>query len=197
VAQILSRGMHATQCDWHYASRSKVLKKLIEGWEGKPKGLVQVLWTRGYIHPVKHLTNFYCLNNRKRGEDTNSSSLRCLMGCCLDFKHEETALQLEYRFVANPSSIASLPEKSSSIVGPCQITLLSCAACQEEGMRDFQGADQRKHLTLECDDPRMCDQIFGKGASLRLHVHNLSEKPRELFTSTMRDINFLSVRSSL
>ncbi|KAI2490938.1 hypothetical protein MHU86_23626 [Fragilaria crotonensis] len=79
-----------------------------EGWLGKAKGLLQVLWERGWIDPSnckEHVdkqgnklinTSFYTLGGRKdilTGHIIESSSLKGLMGNCYDFKTEETALQ--------------------------------------------------------------------------------------------------------
>jgi hypothetical protein len=80
----------------------------IEGWEGKPKGLLQVLWERGWISPDECRridntgkmvnTSFYTLKGKKNpntppGDFNESSSLRYLMGQCRDFREEQTALQ--------------------------------------------------------------------------------------------------------
>ena len=83
--------------------------QIIEGWLGKPKGLLQILWERGWIDPCKcqgfkndktagKIVNFsfYTINGRKdlqTGALIQSSSLRALMGKCTDFLEEETALQ--------------------------------------------------------------------------------------------------------
>jgi hypothetical protein len=69
--------------------------EIIQGWEGQPKGLLQVLWERGFIDP-KLSVNCYTLDGKKdpiTGDVDNSTSLRHLMGCCIDFKEEETALE--------------------------------------------------------------------------------------------------------
>jgi hypothetical protein len=83
--------------------------RVTEGWQGKPKGLLQILWERGWIDPCKCTTfrndktagrivntSFYTINGRKdmqTGQLVESSSLRVLMGQCTDFQEEETALQ--------------------------------------------------------------------------------------------------------
>jgi hypothetical protein len=76
-----------------------------EGWCGKPKGLLQVLWERGWIDESKckvsnkkenKNTSFYTLNGRKDNETGvifEASSLRALMGNCSDFKAEKSALE--------------------------------------------------------------------------------------------------------
>ena len=79
-----------------------------EGWCGKAKGLLQVLWERGWIDPSKckeHKdregckvmnTSYYTLSGRKdleTGMMIESSSLKGLLGNCSDFKTEQTALE--------------------------------------------------------------------------------------------------------
>jgi hypothetical protein len=82
---------------------------IMEGWVGKSKGLLQILWERGWIDPCKCATfkqdktagkivntSFCTINGRKdaqTGQILETSSLRALMGQCTDFKEEETALQ--------------------------------------------------------------------------------------------------------
>lgn len=81
---------------------------VLEGWFGKAKGLLQVLWERGWIDTSKcneqtdkegnkvRNTSYYTLMGRKdpvTGQVIESSSLRGLMGNCFDFVTEETALQ--------------------------------------------------------------------------------------------------------
>jgi hypothetical protein len=67
---------------------------VIPGWQGQPKGLMQVLWERGFID-VSALER-YTLDGRKNpitGEVNLQSSLRHILANCKDFKDEETALQ--------------------------------------------------------------------------------------------------------
>ena len=70
-------------------------EEVIQGWEGKPKGLLQVLWERGFIDESKSV-NCYTIDGRKdpiTGEIDSKLSLRHLMRCCQDFMEEETALE--------------------------------------------------------------------------------------------------------
>jgi hypothetical protein len=69
-------------------------EKIAPGWEGQPKGLLQVLWERGLIE--KEFLDKYTLDGRKdsiTGKVDLHYSLRHLLAECTDFKHEETALQ--------------------------------------------------------------------------------------------------------
>jgi hypothetical protein len=67
---------------------------IIGGWQGKPKGLLQVLWERGLISEGS--LEKYTLEGRKdaiTGQTDSQFSLRHLMAECTDFKNEETTLQ--------------------------------------------------------------------------------------------------------
>jgi hypothetical protein len=69
--------------------------EVTQGWEGKPKGLLQVLWERGFIDESKPV-NCYTVDGRKvpiTGEIDSTYSLRHMIRGCQDFKEEETALE--------------------------------------------------------------------------------------------------------
>jgi hypothetical protein len=72
------------------------IRKISEGWEGKSKGLLQVLWERGWINNEdgKACQNYTI--TRKKNEYNlimPETSLKLLMTSCTDFKEEETMLQ--------------------------------------------------------------------------------------------------------
>lgn len=69
-------------------------EQIAPGWEGQPKGLLQVLAERGLID--RELLEKYTLDGRKdqlTGKVDLQFSLRNILAECPDFKHEETALQ--------------------------------------------------------------------------------------------------------
>ncbi len=69
-------------------------QQIISGWQGQPKGLLQVLWERGLIDEAS--LEKYTLNGRKdaiTGDVDLQFSLCHEMAECTDFKEEETALQ--------------------------------------------------------------------------------------------------------
>jgi hypothetical protein len=85
----LQQKAKALSIDVEHVETSKIRK----GWEGKCKGLLQVLWERGFIDESK-LKQY-----RKRVLDENGDiipemSLCYLLEQCHDFLHEKT--QLEY-----------------------------------------------------------------------------------------------------
>jgi len=71
--------------------------KIIEGWQGKPKGLLQVLWERGFIDETN--LDRYTLNGRQDvfGVLIPETSLLYLMANCEDFEEEESLLQANGR----------------------------------------------------------------------------------------------------
>ncbi len=67
--------------------------KVVEGWEAKPKGLLQVLWERGIVDESR--LSEYTINERQNGYGIvdKTFALKSLMANCLDFEEEETLLQ--------------------------------------------------------------------------------------------------------
>jgi len=71
-------------------------QKIIQGWEGKPKGILQILWERGLIDELNYKATMK-LDGRKNSLTRlidESTSLRHLLGKCPDFKNEQSALQV-------------------------------------------------------------------------------------------------------
>ena len=70
-----------------------------EGWMGKPKGLLQILWERGFID--ENNLHLYSLKGKKKQLDDNGKlqkefeqySLRTLMSRCSDFANEKSAME--------------------------------------------------------------------------------------------------------
>jgi hypothetical protein len=74
----------------------KEIQKIEEGWEGKAKGLFQVLWERGFIQGTDVNTFWlYTLKGKKDqfGNYDLAYSLPYLMPSCTDSDEEETVLQ--------------------------------------------------------------------------------------------------------
>ena len=74
---------------------TKTVDKVKEGWEGKAKGLLQVLWERGLIDGTN--IKQYSLTGKKDKfgivVDDGGTNLMHLMGLCHDFLNEESMLQ--------------------------------------------------------------------------------------------------------
>lgn len=66
-----------------------------EGWLGKPKGMLQILWERGFIDPgIENPKKYYTLDRKNQeGEVEEGRSLRRLIRECYDFEHEHTLMQ--------------------------------------------------------------------------------------------------------
>jgi hypothetical protein len=80
----------------HGITIEHISNKVIEGWEGKSKGLLQVLWERGWINNENNKAyQYYTLAGRKNEYNLiiPASSLKSLMESCTDFEEEETLLQ--------------------------------------------------------------------------------------------------------
>ncbi len=72
--------------------------KVIKGWEGKPKGMLQVLWERGFINTVEGEKKAYQSYSIKGytdqfGNHHPDTSLKQLISSCTDFVEEEMMLQ--------------------------------------------------------------------------------------------------------
>ena len=71
-------------------------QKVREGWIGKAKGMIQILWERGWIDPSKNVSE-YSVNGKKIRKGENAivpgSSLKKLVDDLPDFKEEITLLQ--------------------------------------------------------------------------------------------------------
>jgi hypothetical protein len=70
--------------------------KFHEGWEEKPKGLLQVLWERGWIDNSdnKAYQNYTIMGKKDEFNPIHpETSLKHLMNSCVDFEEEETMLQ--------------------------------------------------------------------------------------------------------
>ncbi len=79
---------------------TKNVKVVEEGWCGKAKGLLQVLWEGGMID--KNNLSEYSLKGKKEHKDKNSNvkpEFRCFLLCtsmsnCTDFLGEKTAMEV-------------------------------------------------------------------------------------------------------
>ncbi len=72
------------------------MEDVIEGWFGKPKGILQVAWERGFIEPtISNWKNYYTITGRKNalGILMPETSLKQILANCSDFEEEETMLQ--------------------------------------------------------------------------------------------------------
>ena len=73
-------------------------REIIQGWEGKPKGMEQILWERGWIDP-NVARKVYTVHGTKdsMGALRKDTSLQYLMSNLKDFETQETMLCLKAR----------------------------------------------------------------------------------------------------
>ncbi|KAI2496326.1 hypothetical protein MHU86_18198 [Fragilaria crotonensis] len=95
---ILTKGKNKRElvdlCRANDIACTRTAEKIKEGWMGKAKGLLQVLWERGKIDSTR--VKQYSLTGKKDDFGTvvdYSTSLRHIMGLCHDFVNEEGMLQ--------------------------------------------------------------------------------------------------------
>jgi hypothetical protein len=76
------------------------LAEVVEGWEEKAKGMLQILWERGFIDPAKRKEE-YTVDGKKDafGNIIRETSLKHLMSLLTDFIEEETLLQYHGRLL--------------------------------------------------------------------------------------------------
>jgi hypothetical protein len=60
----------------------------VEGWEGKPKGLLQILWERGWIDNTDRKAKKIHYDRKKNEYKIiqPETSLKQLMSSCMDFE---------------------------------------------------------------------------------------------------------------
>ena len=133
-------------CQEYNIETSKVVEKIKEGWEGKPKGLAQVLWERGLIDGT-NLKN-YSLTGKKDelGMLDITTSLKHIMGMCPDFLNEEGMLQhiangLGVKVMLTPKCHAELAgEGIEYLWGRAKGTYRSLSLNQKKGKDNFKAS---------------------------------------------------------
>jgi hypothetical protein len=73
------------------------IQEITEGWEGKPKEMLQILFERGFINPER--MNEYTVDGKNDafGNHVTDTCLRYWMDQLSDFQDEETLLQYHGR----------------------------------------------------------------------------------------------------
>ena len=101
TAKLRGKGIMATGslkalkklCDQNGMPTSEYIPKIQQGWVGKQKGLLQILWERGWVD-ISRLGK-YTIDGSKDGFGIKQldTSLKFLMANCVDFEEEESLLQ--------------------------------------------------------------------------------------------------------
>jgi hypothetical protein len=69
-------------------------REIKEGWEGKAKGMEQILWERGWIDERKPCKDYIKLGTKySMGMIQKDTTMLELVANCSDFENEETMLQ--------------------------------------------------------------------------------------------------------
>ena len=125
----------------------KECRKVREGWQGKSKGLLQVLWGRGLIDGAN--LNNYALTGKKDelGTVDNSTSLRHIMGLCTDFLNEEGMLQ----HVAKGLGVKILltPKCHAELAGEGVKYVWACAKAQEGRLPKHEPLTEERQRQLQ------------------------------------------------
>jgi hypothetical protein len=122
-----------------------------QGWEGQPKGLMQVLWERGLIDTSS--LEQYTLDGRKNpitGEVNLHSSLCHILANCNDFKDEETAL--EYLGTQLGVTVKLTPKFHAELAGKSieYSWAHSQSFCRRLPLSQKKGRENFKQLVQEC-----------------------------------------------
>ena len=137
-------------CKQNQIAVTKNAERIKEGWEGKPKGLLQVLWERGLIdgNNLKR----YALTGKKDdlGTVDDSTSLQHIMGMCFDFLNEEGMMQ----HIAKEIGVVVLltPKCHAELAGEGVEYLWACAkgAYRNLTLRQKKGKDNFNASVRHC-----------------------------------------------
>ena len=122
----------------------KLVEKILPGWEGKSKGLLQMLWERGLLDPQLLDNTLWKGKNPISGKSDLQYLLRNIIAKCSDFKNEETALQyLGSQLGVQVLFNSKIPRRTSRgrhriQLGSCEVILSTCSCISKEGTREFQ-----------------------------------------------------------
>ena len=123
---------------------------VVEGWEGKPKGLLQVLWERVIVDKTR--LSEYTINGRQNGYDVvdKTFALKSLMASCLDFEEEETLLQSMGREMG--VLIYRTPKSHCELAGEGIAYSWGCAKNRHRrvSLKQKRGKDNFKTVVREC-----------------------------------------------
>jgi hypothetical protein len=127
-----------------------------EGWEGKPKGMLQILWERGLID-IGRLQEYTIggKKNRETGNVDTSMALRVMIADCSDFREEETKLQ--HLGTQLGITVDRTPKFHAEMAGEGieYAWGFSKAIYRRKPMARKKRRDGFRALVRECTDPRL------------------------------------------
>ena len=173
------------------------INKVQEGWMHKPKGMLQILWERGFIDPEKGVSD-YAINGKKirKGDDDiiPGSNLKNLIDNLPDFKEELTLLQ--YQAKQLDVEVRCSPKYHPKIAGEA---IEFCWAKSKNTYRRCRIEDKRtktKFLSLvdECQKvvTKQAVRFFGRRLRryiLAYHSIELAKQQQVCNNTTMIDNN--------
>ena len=92
ISKMLVRDLRSKATLLGIETHKRVTHRVVPGWEGKGKGLLQILWERGWIDESK-LKEYKVRVTDDAGIIIPEYSLTTLMENCTDFKNEMTQLE--------------------------------------------------------------------------------------------------------
>ncbi len=123
------------------------ISHVIEGWEGKPKVMLQVLWGRGFINTENGLKKAYLSYSIKGFNDQFrnrclKTSLKEMISCCHVFEEEETMLQLIAQnwvsaLIGHPNVTANLQGRALSMPGHAPKISINLFCWKKRGKENF------------------------------------------------------------
>ena len=93
LLKMLLRDLQKCAVNLGIVTKKHVTHRTVSGWEGRGKGMLQVLWEHGWINANK-LSEYKMMLQDDAGFIIREYSLSILMGSCTDFANEKS--QLEY-----------------------------------------------------------------------------------------------------
>ena len=130
------------------------MKKVKEGWMGKPKGMLQILRERGFIDfegkEMKAVVSYYTVDGRKINDSENDiiegTSLRQLIKNLPDFKEELTLLQFRAKQLG--VSLVCSPKYHPEIAGE---GIEYAWGCSKNAYRRYSIKEKKKSKERFCE----------------------------------------------
>jgi hypothetical protein len=146
--------------------------EVLEGWVGKPKGVLQILYERGFIDPT--VLSEYSLDGRDQWKDEYGEifprylpyCLRFLLAECSDFKNEVTAMEdLATKLAINDRSTVSIiytPKYHCEIAGEgieyswglCKRYYRNLPLQRKKGLNNFRGSVKESVARVSVESAR-------------------------------------------
>ena len=148
-----------------------------KGWQGQPKGLLQVLWERGWIDEgqiEKYTMDLAKDDDGEVLEGAENWSLKYLMASCLDFAEELTALQ----HVGNELGVSVLitPKFHAELAGEGIEYSWGVSKCvyRTKPLDSKRGKESFKGLVQECTSRDVLTTVLVRKLSQRARAYTFA-----------------------